>query len=101
MARVKPLAVSLAFALVCASQAAIATPLPIASQDEADAFAERAQFQQRCIFTDGHLLCGPYIDERAELPGDRYNSGYYAPGIYVGDRNPASVGPIDTAPGQR
>ena len=100
MARVKTLAVSLALALACAGNAALAKPLPIASQDEADAFAERT-VAQRCIWADGHLLCGPYLYEHAELPGDQYNSGYYAPGIYVGDRNPNSAAPIDTAPGER
>ena len=96
MVRVKSVAVSMLFALGCAGNAALATPLPIASQDEADAFAERSVVQ-RCIWADGHLLCGPYLDEHAELPANQYNSGYYAPGIYVGDRNPQAA-PIDIAP---
>lgn len=94
MFRVKPLAFALALAFCGAIDGAAARQLPIASQEEADALAEYADLRS-CIWAEGQLLCTPYVDARADA-GTGYDSGYYAPGIYVGVQNPrANPSPAD------
>jgi hypothetical protein len=89
MFQVKPVILVAALAFCGAADLATAKPLPIASQEEADAFVERVDLR-RCYWMEGHLLCTPYI-EAAEADSGRDGFGYYAaPGIYVGTVNPAA-----------
>lgn len=87
MFRVKPLLIVAALAWCGAIDGAAARQLPIASQDEADAFAERVDFR-RCYWTEGNLLCVPALETDADAG---HTDGYYAPGIYVGVQNPSAV----------
>lgn len=63
---------------------AVASPLPIASQDEIEGLIEQVE-ARRCFWAEGHMLCTRYHDpEQASTDGDQ-NFGYYgAPGIYLG-----------------
>jgi hypothetical protein len=63
---------------------AMATPLPIASQDEIEGLIEQVE-ARRCYWAEGHMLCTRYREaEQAESGADQ-NFGYYgAPGIYLG-----------------
>jgi hypothetical protein len=82
-----------------ALSAAIATPLPIASQAEAETMAGAVDYR-RCIWADGQRLCRSYYNhesygESSAAP----DYGYYgAPGIYLGFG--AGRGPLHDADGQ-
>ncbi len=88
MFRVETLACLFALAFCGASNVAVAKQLPIASQEEADALAERVD-ERRCVWAESQWLC--YVETAQADDGHQYDSGYYAPGIYVGFQNPAGV----------
>ncbi len=84
MSRAKPLAVVASIALYAVLSGAAARPLPIASQDETDAFVEQT-YVRLCYWNDGHLQCIRHRGEAAaSAADDGRSSGYYAaPGVYL------------------
>ncbi len=90
MFRVKPFVCVLALALCGAGNVALAKQLPIASQEETDALAERVDLR-RCIWAEGQWLCVSYVDTAQAEAAEPQDSGYYAPGIYVGFQRPGAI----------
>jgi hypothetical protein len=88
MSRVKPLAIVIALACCGAVDGVAARQLPLASQDEANALLERVDMR-RCYWAEGQLICTPAFETNADA--GEYSEGYYAPGIYVGERNPSAT----------